>query len=303
MTAATRERARSADTANVQPDDYFTHVAGVGYIPRDIYKHVKSNPYGDLPRYSPHIVIQHILIFTTFIALAATGIPLHFASLFWAPYVMRIFGGVDFSQVIHRSAAFIMIGASVYHLITIIGGTASKIIKREFDIKRTQIPRPQDLYDLIHDVKYFLGIEPYRPKMEKFMYKQKLHYLAILWGSFVLIFAGTALLYPEYIAKLWPFDPAFIQDLARIMHADEAVLALIVIAFWHLSNVHLVPGRFPAQWTVFTGRITREHQIEEHFLEYLRNLKEIPEEREYMRSLLQELGYGENEGGGEREPE
>jgi hypothetical protein len=73
------------------------------------------------------------------------------------------------------------------------------------------------------------------------------------------------------------------------MHADEAVMALIVVAFWHWSNVHLVPGRFPMQWTFLTGRITREHQIEEHFLEYLNNLREIPEEREYMRNLLVEL--------------
>jgi len=258
-----------------------------------------SNPYGDLPRYSAHIVLQHFLIFTTFIILVSTGIPLHYADLFWAPYLISIFGGIDNAQLIHRSAAFVMIGACVYHLLTIVGSTILKIIKKEFDIRRTQVPMPKDLFDLIHDVKYFLGFEPYRPKMEKFMYKQKLHYLAILWGSFVLISAGTALLYPEYIVVLWPFDPRFIQDLARIMHADEAVLALIVIAFWHLSNVHIVPGRYPAQWTVFTGRITREHQIEEHFLEYVRNLEEIPEEREYMRSLLSELGYAETEAGPE----
>lgn len=293
MTASTEEITQAGPTAETQPEDYFTYVAGVGNIPRDIYKHVKSNPYGDLPRYSAHIVIQHILIFTTFIALAATGIPLHYADLFWAPYVISIFGGIDSAQVIHRSAAFVMIGACVYHLLTMVGSTIRKIYIKEFDIRRTQVPQLKDVFDLIHDVKYFLGRKPFRPKMEKFMYKQKLHYLAILWGSFVLISAGMALLYPEKIALLWPFAPAFIQDLARIMHADEAILALIVIAFWHLSNVHLVPGRFPAQWTVFTGRITREHQIEEHFLEYLRNLEEIPEEREYMRSLLSKLGYKE----------
>jgi formate dehydrogenase subunit gamma len=299
MTTSIDETIRRGPIAETQPEDYFTYVAGVGNIPRDIYKHVKSNPYGDLPRYSAHIVLQHFLIFTTFIILVSTGIPLHYADLFWAPYLISIFGGIDNSQLIHRSAAFIMIGACVYHLLTIVGSTIVKIIKKEFDIRRTQVPMPKDLFDLIHDIKYFLGFEPYRPKMEKFMYKQKLHYLAILWGSFVLITAGTALLYPEYIVVLWPFDPRFIQDLARIMHADEAVLALIVIAFWHLSNVHIVPGRYPAQWTVFTGRITREHQIEEHFLEYVRNLDEIPEEREYMRSLLSELGYAETEAGPE----
>ena len=296
MTASTTEIAQPIPAAANQSEGYFTYVPGVGSIPRDIYKHVKSNPFGDLPRYSVHIVIQHILIFTTFIALAATGISLHYSDLFWAPYVISLFGGIDTSQLIHRSAAFVMIGACVYHLLTIAGSTIRKIIKKEFDIRRSQVPLPKDLFDLIHDLKYFLGFEPYRPKMEKFMYKQKLHYLAILWGSFVLISAGTALLYPEYIVLMWPFDPAFIQDLARIMHADEAILALIIIAFWHLSNVHLVPGRFPAQWTVFTGKITREHQLEEHFLEYIRNLAEISEEREYMRSLLSELGYADKEG-------
>jgi formate dehydrogenase subunit gamma len=296
MNTAAEETVQAVHAAEAQPDDYFTHVAGVGYIPRDIYKYVKSNPLGDLPRYSVHIVIQHILIFTTFIALSGTGIPLHYSDLFWAHYVISLFGGIDTAQVIHRTAAFVMIATCVYHVLTIVGSTLLKIIKKEFDIRRTQVPLPQDLFDLIHDIKYFLGMALYRPKMEKFMYKQKLHYLAILWGSFVLIFAGTALLFPEYVALLWPFDPAFIQDLARIMHADEAILALIIIAFWHLSNVHLVPGRFPAQWTVLTGKITREHQLEEHFLEYIRNLSEIPEEREYMQALLSELGFAEKEG-------
>jgi hypothetical protein len=68
-------------------------------------------------------------------------------------------------------------------------------------------------------------------------------------------------------------------------------MALIVLAFWHLANVHIVPGRFPFQWTFLTGRITREHQIEEHFLEYINNLNEIPEEREYMKNLLKEKGF------------
>ena len=140
--------------------------------------------------------------------------------------------------------------------------------------------------------------------MEKFSYKQKLHYLAIIWGTTVLAVAGMALLFPDIIAKIFPEIiakvrpqapasggfPALFQDLARLMHADEAVMALIVLAFWHLANVHIVPGRFPFQWTFLTGRITREHQIEEHFLEYINNLKEIPEEREYMKNLLRENG-------------
>ena len=285
-------------------DDYFAFVEGVGNIPRDIYRQVKSDPSGDLPRYSIHIVIQHFLVSTTFLVLAATGLPLHFSDVFWAPYVIALFGGADTARFVHRIAAYIMMLTAAYHIVTIVAGTIRKILKNEFDYKRTQIPIPQDLFDMLHDVKYFLGLEPFRPKMEKFSYKQKLHYLAIIWGTAVLAVAGMALLFPDIIAKIFPEIiakvrlqapanggfPALFQDLARLMHADEAVMALIVLAFWHLANVHIVPGRFPFQWTFLTGRITREHQIEEHFLEYINNLKEIPEEREYMKNLLRENG-------------
>ena len=283
-------------------EDYFTHVEGVGDIPRDLYKYVESNPMGDLPRYSVHIVIQHLLVVVSFLVLAATGLPVYFSDQFWAPAVISVFGGADTARLIHRIAAFTMIFACAYHIATIVGGTLRKVLYKEFDLKRTIIPRFKDLEDLYQDIKYFLGLTPYRPKMEKFMYKQKMHYLAILWGNTVLITAGTALLFPALMANLFPETlgkmvshtlenggsfPALFQDLARLMHADEAVMALIVVALWHWSNVHLVPGRFPLQWAFLTGKITREHQIEEHFLEYLNNLKEIPEEREYIKNLLE----------------
>jgi len=296
MEISARQKAEAAQ--------YYTHVDGVGSVPRDIYKYVKSDPLGDLPRYSVHIVIQHLLVFITFILLAGTGLPIYFSDVFWAPYVVSFFGGIDTARLIHRISAFTMMFAAAYHIITIVGGTVRKIRRHEFDYKRTQLPRLKDLFDLIHDIKYFLGREPYRPKMEKFMYKQKAHYLAIIWGNFVLIAAGSVLLFPDIMARLFPETlgkilplggvgadsySAFFQDLARLMHADEAVMALILLAFWHWTNVHLVPGRFPIQWTFLTGEITREHQIEEHFLEYLRNLREIPEEREYLKNLLKEL--------------
>ena len=290
----------------VEDDDYITLVDGVGPIPRDIYKYVKSDPMGDLHRYSVHIVIQHLLIFVTFIVLSGTGLPLYFSDLSWARYLITLFGGIDLAREIHKVAAFTMMFASAYHIVTIVGGTLGKIFTGKFDYRRTIIPRLKDLSDFFQDIKYFMGFAPYRPKMEKFMYKQKAHYLAILWGSFVLMAAGSALLFPDVVARLFPDTitkilptgivdevafPSFFQSLARLMHADEAVMALIVIAFWHWLNVHLVPGRFPLQWAFLTGKITREHQIEEHFLEYLRNLQEIPEEREYMRQLLKEKGF------------
>ncbi len=287
MSTSTDNIAETPDVTETGDDS--TYVEGVGNIPRDIYKYVKSDPLGDLPRYSYHIVIQHFLTFVTFLTLAATGLTLHFASLWWAPYVMSLFGGTDVARLIHRIAAALMVLASAYHLCTIVGGTIRSIMRKKFDIKRTQIPLLKDAQDIAHDIKYFMGKEPNRPKMHKFMYKQKLHYGAIIWGTFVLITAGTMLLFPEMMSTIFP-NPQFAQDLARLMHADEAIMAITVIVFWHWSNVHLVPGRFPLQWSFITGKITREHQIEEHFEEYLYNLEEFPEEKEYLKKVMKEKG-------------
>jgi formate dehydrogenase subunit gamma len=205
------------------------------------------------------------------------------------------FGGPDSARVIHWGAAFLMIIASIYHLLTLVIGTLIKAQKKKLKLLHTQIPTLKDLKDLVHDVKYFFGKERYRPKMGKFMYKQKLHYIAIIWGTLVMIVAGSTLLFPEAMAEFWP-NAEFAQDLARLMHADEAIMAASVIVFWHWSNVHLVPGRFPLQWTVLTGKITREHQIEEHFLEYVDSLDDDPEERAYIKSVLKDKGY-KTEGG------
>ncbi len=291
MSTTTENIEDSPGINNTEGDPTF--VEGVGNIPRDIYKYVKSDPLGDLHRYSYHIVIQHFLTFATFLILAATGLTLHFASLWWAPLVMKLFGGPDTARIIHRYSAAIMVLASDYHICTIFGGTFYKIFKKQFELSRTQIPHIKDIKDIVHDIKYFLGKEKYRPKMNKFMYKQKLHYIAIIWGTFVLISAGTTLLYPEIMSTIWP-NPRFAQDLARLMHADEAIMAVTVIVFWHWSNVHLVPGRFPLQWSFLTGNITREHQIEEHFLEYIKNLEEYPEEKEYIKKVMKENGFDTN---------
>src|SRR4030065_1918151 len=102
-----------------------------------------------------------------------------------------------------------------------------------------------------------------------------------------MILSGSTFLFPEVWAMILPTSMvAHWQELMRLSHPHEALLALLVIAFWHWYNVHLAPGRFPMQWTFLTGKITREHQMEEHFLEYLRNLVELPAERKALQDVL-----------------
>ncbi len=252
-----------------------------------LYKNVVSNPIGDLPRYNIHIRIQHMLTFVTFLLLAFTGLPIAFIEHFWATPLNTVLGGVEVTRVIHRTLASAMIFAMVYHIFTIAIGTFIRIRQKRFELLRSIIPTMKDARDFKADMLYFAGKTMQRPEMDKFMYKQKLHYFAAAFGNIVMIVSGSSFIFPEFWASILPSSIAsYFQEMMRLSHPHEALLALLVIAFWHWYNVHLAPGRFPMQWTFLTGKITREHQIEEHFMEYLRCLVELPEERAYLLDLL-----------------
>lgn len=263
----------------------------IARLPQDrvlLYKNVVSNPLGDLDRYSIHIRIQHMLIFVTFLTLAFTGLPIHFFESFWAGPLNAVLGGVGVTRVIHRTIAVIMILAMVYHVLTLVFGTLARLKAGTFDIRRTIVPLPKDIRDFKQDLLYFSGKRGERPEMDKFNYKQKIHYFAAGFGNTVMVVSGSTFLFPEFWAAVLPAGvAAHWQELMRLSHPHEALLALLVIAFWHWYNVHLAPGRFPMQWTFLTGKITREHQMEEHFLEYLRNLVEQPPERRALLDMLE----------------
>jgi len=266
----------------------------IAVLPEDrkqLYRNVDSNPVGDLPRYSIHIRIQHLLTFTTFLLLAFTGLPVHYHEAAWAVPFNDLLGGVEVTRVIHRTLAVVMIFSMVYHLFTITFGAMRQISRGRFDIRRTIIPLFKDVRDFRDDLFYFAGRRAQRPEMDKFMYKQKLHYFAAAFGNSVMVVSGSSFLFPAMWNSILPADVAsHFQEMMRLSHPHEALLALLVIAFWHWYNVHLAPGRFPMQWTFLTGKLTREHQMEEHFLEYLRCLVEIPAERAELRRQLTARG-------------
>ncbi len=244
----------------------------LGSIP-NLHRYVNFTPKGDYQRYSIHIVINHMLIGISFTVAVVTGLPLFFHNSELSYQVINLMGGIDVTRLIHRVNAIVFTLDCSYHLLVLLLGTIKKLLNGTFDIRRTQFPLWKDLKDLYFDFRYFLGLEKTRPKMEKFMYNQKLHYLAMVWGCSVLTLSGCCLLFPEFMVNYLPF-PKISFNILRLMHAEESVLAFLVITLWHLYNVHTAPGRFPIQWTFWNGKIARDHQIEEHFLEYERQVKE-----------------------------
>ena len=260
----------------------------LGQVP-NLHRYVNFTPKGDMPRYSLHIIINHSLVAITFVVAVITGLPLFFHNSELSHKFINLLGGINVTRIIHRFNAAIFTINCAYHVLVIIVGTFKRMYSGTFDIRRTQFPLWKDLKDFYCDFRYFLGLEKSRPKMEKFMYKQKLHYLAMVWGCSVLTLSGCCLLFPEFMVKYIPFAKVSFNVL-RLMHGEESVLAFLVIALWHLYNVHVAPGRFPLQWTFWNGRIAKDHQIEEHFLEYERQVKEGAAECEEEKLLNGEAG-------------
>jgi len=244
----------------------------LGTIP-NLHRYVKFSSGGDYPRYSIHILLTHIIMALAFFFATLTGIPLYFHNALWAQSFVELCGGINVTRYVHRINAIIFTLDIAYHFLILSLSTLYKLKKGTFEYRRTMLPAFKDLKDAYDDFRYFLGITSSRPLMEKFMYKQKLHYYAMIWGCSVLTLSGVCLLFPAYMVEIIPF-PNVSFNLLRLLHADESILALLVIVFWHLYNVHLAPGRFPNQWTWLTGKISRDHQIEEHYLEYQRQVKE-----------------------------
>ena len=80
-----------------------------------------------------------------------------------------------------------------------------------------------------------------------------------------MIITGIILMYPMWVTS---FLPGQFVAAARVAHGNEAMLAVITIAVWHLYDVIFKPSVFPADVSIFTGKISHHRMKEEHGLEY-----------------------------------
>jgi mono/diheme cytochrome c family protein len=106
-------------------------------------------------------------------------------------------------------------------------------------------------------VRYNLGLRRLRPLYPRYNYGEKAEYLAVVWGTLVMVMTGFMLWNPVAVTRYFPgaWIPA-----ARAAHGAEAVLAVASILTWHVYNVHL--KHFNK--AMFTGNVTLEQMEEEH---------------------------------------
>jgi len=203
--------------------------------------------------------VQHALLFSSFFVLVGTGLPLKFHDAQWASFIVSVLGGVGRSRLIHRVAASGLIGVGVYHLLYV---ALSPYGRWNFLQLR---PTRRDFGDLFRQTRYYLGLSSRGARFGRFSYVQKFDYWAVYWGMAIMVCSGAMLWFDELTLR---FLPRYALDIARQLHSDEALLAVLAIVIWHFYNVHFNPRTFPMSRVWLTGKIARAQMEEEHPLEY-----------------------------------
>jgi formate dehydrogenase gamma subunit len=205
--------------------------------------------------------IEHAIQIVSFTTLVLTGIAQKYNTHVTAEWIIHIFGGIEMTRTIHRVMGIVLIIESVVH-IAIIGWAFLKG-RREFRM----LPNFQDVRDAIQMVLYFVGLRKHRARFDRYDFRQKAEYWALVWGTVVMVVTGLMMWFP---VETTAFLPGEMIPAARAAHSGEGLLAFLAILIWHMYSAHLAPEVFPFDTGMFTGKISEERMIHEHPLEYER---------------------------------
>jgi cytochrome b subunit of formate dehydrogenase len=228
-----------------------------------------ENPGETYTRFKLRDRLFHLFCIFAFFGLAATGLPIKFPDASWSDFMVHFIGGVEGAILLHHICAFIIIVEFFIFLayclhFTFINKKRGKTIKERVLGPYSFLPRKKDWEDFITMGRWFVDQGPL-PKFDHWSYYEKFDILAVFWGMVAIGISGALLWSPITTAKIFP---GWIINVARIIHSEEALLAIGFIFTIHFFNTHFVPTKWPMNYSIFTGRIYKWEFIEERPIEY-----------------------------------
>jgi cytochrome b subunit of formate dehydrogenase len=191
----------------------------------------------------------HAVLFSTFLGLAATGLPMRFSQSFWARQFASHVGGFGTIIFFHKLFAVVLTFAFAVHLKAIL---QRGLVNREKGIfwgSTSMVANWKDVTDLVGHLRWMVGLGP-KPRFERYAYWEKFDYWAVFWGMIVIGFSGYAMWFAPFFAR---FLPGWALNAVLVIHSEEGLLAILFIFSIHFVNTHLRPDSFPMDMVVFTG--------------------------------------------------
>lgn len=214
-----------------------------------------------IKRFSIYRIIEHWLHSLIFSILVLTGLSQKFYYLDISECLIFHLGGIDYVRLIHRYTGMVFAIFTILHTTVAVAGVLSGRWKASMIISK------KDFGDLIHNIKYYMGAERCPASCDRYSYRQKFDYWAVLTSAFIMAITGFMLWFPVHFTRFLPgeFIPA-----AHVMHTSQGIVIFVIIALWHIYNSIFSPNIFPIDPVIFTGYITRERMMLEHPLELAR---------------------------------
>ncbi len=206
-------------------------------------------------RFSPARITEHWMHVLTFCVLVSTGLSQRFYSLAVSQWIILHLGGIDSVRLIHRFAGIVFSLGVVTHLTVATIG----IVYRKW--QPSMVITKKDFTDVVHNIKYYLGLENSPTRGGRYTYKQKFEYWGILTGVLLMMVTGAILWFPTVVTK---FLPGEIIPAAKVLHTNEALVVFLIIAIWHIYNAIFSPEVFPLDTSMFTGYLSKERMLREH---------------------------------------
>lgn len=211
---------------------------------------------------------QHAVLLTSFFLLVLTGFALKFPDSWFASMLSL---GEAKRHLLHRIAAVILIGVSIYHVFDVI--ITRKGRRLVFDL----FPTLDDARGAWQNLSYYLGLTAEKPTFARFNYAEKAEYWALVWGMIVMAVTGIMLWAKVTVGN---HLPRWWLDVATAIHFYEAVLATLAIIVWHFYQVFLDPDVYPMNWAWWDGKMPLHHYREEHGLDASTLMETVSESAE-----------------------
>ncbi len=202
--------------------------------------------------------LMHGLLITSFLGLAATGMPLRFNHAAWANRFSQAIGGFAAIRFFHLTFAVLLSLCFALHLGYVFRLAFIKKERGVFSGPSSLVPQWKDFRDLYQHFRWFFGLGP-KPPFARFTYWEKFDYWAVFWGMAIIGSSGYVMWFSTFFAR---FLPGWLFNCPPRLPADGALLAVWFVFAIHFFNSHLRPEEFPMDLVILTGRVS-EHKLRE----------------------------------------
>jgi formate dehydrogenase gamma subunit len=193
--------------------------------------------------------IWHLILLVSFFMLVFTGFELKFSDSSLFAWLHSIGFRENLRSFLHRLAAIVLIG-SLFAI-----ACYPALSRRGRVFWKSMLPGRADLIQLRATLRHYLNRGQEKTRQGMYGYVEKAEFWALLWGSMVMIVTGLVLWFPKMLPESWP---AWLIDVARLVHFLEAILATLSIIIWHLFHTIFHPLEYPMDTSWIGGVLSAE---------------------------------------------